>query len=193
MPAATLETRRVVHRTQRRVILTHSPALHAAQVIGFSQNLNKAQAKLVELTETLARSRGGGRLPRTIRCRIRVPPTQGPHVASFSPMHHWTEHTIRMHTFTCGTPCKSPTSCAAKPKTPAHTSPYVNFWTSSPESKKSWVIHSQTSTGTPDLHRYKCGPNWPGNSRLPQSMRCASGRWTGDAPASPRNTARTRQ
>ncbi|MCA1682103.1 MAG: IS1634 family transposase [Actinobacteria bacterium] len=24
-----------------------------------------------------------------------------PHVVSFSPMHHWTEHTIRVHTFTC--------------------------------------------------------------------------------------------
>ena len=24
-----------------------------------------------------------------------------PHVVSFSPMHHWTEHNIRMHTFTC--------------------------------------------------------------------------------------------
>jgi transposase len=25
-----------------------------------------------------------------------------PHVVSFSPMHHWTEHNIRVHTFTCG-------------------------------------------------------------------------------------------
>jgi transposase len=24
-----------------------------------------------------------------------------PHVVSFSPMHHWTEHTVRVHTFTC--------------------------------------------------------------------------------------------
>jgi hypothetical protein len=24
-----------------------------------------------------------------------------PHVVSFSPMHHWTEHNIRVHTFTC--------------------------------------------------------------------------------------------
>ncbi|MCA1682125.1 MAG: IS1634 family transposase [Actinobacteria bacterium] len=24
-----------------------------------------------------------------------------PHVVSFSPMHHWTDHTIRVHTFTC--------------------------------------------------------------------------------------------
>ncbi len=24
-----------------------------------------------------------------------------PHVVSFSPMHHWTEHNIRIHTFTC--------------------------------------------------------------------------------------------
>ena len=24
-----------------------------------------------------------------------------PHVVSFSPMHHWTEHSIRVHVFTC--------------------------------------------------------------------------------------------
>src|SRR5258708_36145397 len=24
-----------------------------------------------------------------------------PHVVSFSPMHHWTEHSIRVHMFTC--------------------------------------------------------------------------------------------
>ena len=24
-----------------------------------------------------------------------------PHVASFSPMHHWTDHNIRVHAFTC--------------------------------------------------------------------------------------------
>src|SRR5207249_1580059 len=24
-----------------------------------------------------------------------------PHAVSFSPMHHWTEHNIRIHTFTC--------------------------------------------------------------------------------------------
>ena len=24
-----------------------------------------------------------------------------PHVVSFSPMHHWTEHNIRVHMFTC--------------------------------------------------------------------------------------------
>ena len=24
-----------------------------------------------------------------------------PHVVSFSPMHHWTEHNIRVHVFTC--------------------------------------------------------------------------------------------
>ncbi len=24
-----------------------------------------------------------------------------PHVVSFSPMHHWTDHNIRVHTFTC--------------------------------------------------------------------------------------------
>ena len=24
-----------------------------------------------------------------------------PHVVSFSPMHHWTEHNIRLHVFTC--------------------------------------------------------------------------------------------
>jgi hypothetical protein len=50
-----------------------------------------------------------------------------PHVVSFSPMHHWTEHNIRVHTFTCVSPCRSPTSCAARPSTPACTSGVRNL------------------------------------------------------------------
>src|SRR5665648_171409 len=37
-----LETRRTVYGTDRRVILTHSPTLHAAQAAGFDQSLAKA-------------------------------------------------------------------------------------------------------------------------------------------------------
>jgi len=38
-----LETRRIVYGTERRVILTHSPTLHAKQAVGFLQTLTKAQ------------------------------------------------------------------------------------------------------------------------------------------------------
>ena len=43
-----VETRRVVYGTERRVILTHSPTLHAAQQVGFAQTLTKALAKLTD-------------------------------------------------------------------------------------------------------------------------------------------------
>ncbi|MDJ0312115.1 IS1634 family transposase [Arthrobacter sp. H35-D1] len=168
-----VETRRVVYGTERRVILTHSPTLHAAQVAGFAQTLAKAQAKLAELTESLARGKTRrttdqltehikaitrdswlrrvlvceltGDTPATHKLTVIVTDTakeeledevfgkrvlvttqehwpiadvvaayrsqsdaefgfrqlKDPHVVSFSPMHHWTEHNIRVHTFTC--------------------------------------------------------------------------------------------
>ena len=40
-----------------------------------------------------------------------------PHVVSFSPMHHWTEHNIRVHTFTCVLARQLAPSCAARPPT----------------------------------------------------------------------------
>ena len=52
-----LEARRVVYGTDRRVILTHSPTLHAAQQVGFAQTLAKAVGKLTELADTLARGK----------------------------------------------------------------------------------------------------------------------------------------
>ncbi len=168
-----LQTRRVVYGLERRVILTHSPTLHAAQQAGFAQTLAKALAKLNDLSQTLAR--GKTRRPatkvtadiaaitadpwlrRVVHCeltgstpaehrltvtvdtqaqdaleaevfgkRILLTPREDwtiaevvagyrsqsdaefsfrqlkdPHVVSFSPMHHWTEHNIRVHTFTC--------------------------------------------------------------------------------------------
>jgi len=168
-----LETRRVVYGTDRRVILTHSPTLHAAQSAGFDQTLAKALKALGELADTLARSktrRPAGKvnaeiaaithdpwLRRVLECELTgASPAQhrltvvvntaaraaleteifgkrilitnrqqwpvadvvaayrsqsdaefsfrqlkDPRVVSFSPMHHWTEHNIRVHTFTC--------------------------------------------------------------------------------------------
>ena len=168
-----LETRRTVYGADRRVILTHSPTLHAAQTAGFGQTLAKALRQLDTLADTLAR--GTTRRPaaqvtaeidaithdpwlrRVLTCTLtgdtpaahrltiavdtaardaleeevfgkRVLITnredwsvadvvaayrsqseaefsfrqlKDPHVVSFSPMHHWTEHNIRVHTFTC--------------------------------------------------------------------------------------------
>lgn len=167
------ESRRVVYGTERRVILTHSPTLHAKQVAGFAQTLAKAQAKLAEIADTLARGKARrtttelaahiktitadswlrrvlevvitGDTPATHRItatvneeaqaeleeevfgkRVLVTSHENwpvadiveayrsqsdaefgfrqlkdPHVVSFSPMNHWTEHNIRIHTFTC--------------------------------------------------------------------------------------------
>jgi transposase len=168
-----LETHRTVYGTDRRVILTHSPTLHAAQSTGFDQTLTKAIRALDTLADTLAR--GKTRRPaakvtteidaithdpwlrRVLTCtltgdtpaahrltidvdtaaraaleeeifgkRVLITNRQDwsvadvvaayrsqseaefsfrqlkdPHVVSFSPMHHWTEHNIRVHTFTC--------------------------------------------------------------------------------------------
>ena len=168
-----VETRRVVYGTERRVILTHSPTLHEKQVAGFAQTLAKAQAKLGDLAETLARGKARrttaeltehinaitrdswlrrvlvceltGNTPATHRLTVTINETaqqeledevfgkrvlvtthehwpiadvveayrsqsdaefgfrqlKDPHVVSFSPMNHWSEHNIRVHTFTC--------------------------------------------------------------------------------------------
>jgi transposase len=168
-----LDTRREIYRTGRRVVLTHSPTLHAKQSAGFDQTLAKATRRLSELADTLA----GGNTRRTRATVEReidnichhswakrvitwtlTGDTPAEHrlsfhldkaarttleaqvfgkrvlitdretwpvaevvagyrsqsdaefsfrqlkdrrVVSFSPMHHWTDHNIRVHLFTC--------------------------------------------------------------------------------------------
>jgi len=168
------ETRRVVYGAERRVILTHSPELHASQAAGFDgTTLAKAGKKLDELAATLARGKTrrarakveaeietitrkpwvrrvvtwqlDGQQPRDLRltwsadqaaraaleeeifgkhvlitdhddwpaaeviagyrsqseAEFSFRQLKDPRVVSFSPMHHWTEHNIRVHLFTC--------------------------------------------------------------------------------------------
>lgn len=52
-----IDTRAVVFGTDRRVVLTHSPTLHAKQSRGFDQTLAKALRGLTELADTLARGK----------------------------------------------------------------------------------------------------------------------------------------
>jgi transposase len=168
-----LQTRREVYGQQRRTVLTHSPTLHQAQSVGFDQTLAKAEAKLSELADTLARGRTRRPRPKVTAEIDRIvadpwvrrvilwqltgdtPPEhrltwsiddtarrdleaevfgkrvlitgrddwpiaevvaayrsqseaefafrqlKDPHLVSFSPMHHWTDHNIRVHVFTC--------------------------------------------------------------------------------------------
>jgi transposase len=168
-----LETRALVLGTDRRVILTHSPGLHTAQQVGFTQTLAKATRGLQDLADRLARGRTRrprakveadidrilaprwvargvrttltGDTPATMRLafhldaqaradleeeifgkRILVtdhddwPITavvdayrsqedleagfrqaKDPHVVSFAPIRHFTDHKIRVHLFTC--------------------------------------------------------------------------------------------
>jgi transposase len=168
-----LQTHRTVYGTQHRTILTHSPTLHAAQTRGLDQTIAKAEAKLTDLADTLARGktrRDRDQVTTEITrilanawlCRVidwdltgdtpaehhlswqinttardeleteifgkRVLITgrddwpvaavvaayrsqsdaefafrqlKNPHAVSFSPMHHWTDHNIRVHLFTC--------------------------------------------------------------------------------------------
>ena len=49
------ETRAVALGAERRILVTHSPTLHAKQAAGFTQTLTKAGGRLTELTERLAR------------------------------------------------------------------------------------------------------------------------------------------
>jgi len=168
-----LDTRAPVLGADRRVILTHSPTLHAAQRAGFAQTLGKATGALEELSARLGRGRTRrgraaveadlatilaprwvarvlrtdltGDTPATLRLtwthdetaqaaleeeifgkRILVTDhddwpvdqvidayrsqkdleagfrqAKDPHVVSFSPIHHFTDHKIRIHLFTC--------------------------------------------------------------------------------------------
>ena len=52
-----LDTRKTVFGPDRRVVLTHSPNLHAKQSRGFDQTLTKAGRRLTELAATLARGK----------------------------------------------------------------------------------------------------------------------------------------
>jgi len=168
-----LQDRRHVFGADRRVVLTHSQTLHAAQSRGFDQTLAKAAAKLTTLADTLARGhtrRARAKVTTEINQIVKDPwvrrvisweltgdtpaahrltfdlneqartdleeqtfgkrvlmtdrdhwpiadvvagyrsqseaefgfrQLKDPHVVSFSPMHHWTEHNIRVHVFTC--------------------------------------------------------------------------------------------
>jgi transposase len=168
-----IDTRRAVSGNDRRVVLTHSPKLHEGQSKGLDQTLAKAEARLTELADTLARGKTrrdraavetqiasivndtwikriltwtlSGDTPAEHRLIWNVNETarqaledevfgkrilvtardtwtvaevvsgyrsqsdaefgfrqlKDPHVVSFSPMHHWTEHNIRVHTQTC--------------------------------------------------------------------------------------------
>lgn len=51
------DTRATVFGAERRVIVTHSPSLHAAQSRSFDQTLSKATRALAELAATLARGK----------------------------------------------------------------------------------------------------------------------------------------
>jgi transposase len=51
------DTQALVFGTKRRVVLTHSPTLHAAQSRGFDQTLAKTTRALAELATTLARGK----------------------------------------------------------------------------------------------------------------------------------------
>jgi transposase len=168
------DTRREVYGTGRRVILTHSPELHAHQARGFDgTTLAKATRHLDELAATLARGKTRrprakveaeigkithdpwvrrvitwqltGEQPRELRlawdidqparaaleeeifgkhvlitdhddwaaaeviasyrsqseAEFSFRQMKDPRVVSFSPMFHWTEHNIRVHTLTC--------------------------------------------------------------------------------------------
>jgi transposase len=168
-----LQVRKDIYGQLTRVILTHSPTLHAGQSRGFDQTLAKTEAKLAELAARLQRGKTRrtrdavaadvaslckdtwvrqvliweltGDTPSTLRLswiiddkaraaleaelfgkRVLVTnrdtwpisdvvaayrsqadaefgfrQLKDPQAVSFSPMHHWTDQTIRVHVYTC--------------------------------------------------------------------------------------------
>src|SRR6266540_3563975 len=124
------DTRREVYGAQRRAILTHSPQLHAAQARSFDgTTLAKATRKSpkdhrldwhidqaahaaleTELfgKHVLITSRDDWPAADVVAAyrsqsdaEFSFRQMKDPHVVSFSPMHHWTDHNIRVHLFTC--------------------------------------------------------------------------------------------
>lgn len=167
------ESAKTIYGLSQRVVVTHSPTLHAAQSRGFDQTLAKATGLLDELAATLARGKTRrtseqvagqiarithdtwvaevltvnltGEHPKDFRLTYETKKAartalekrvfgkrilitnqhdwtvsevvaayrsqshvedafrqlKDPHVVSFSPMHHWTDDHIRVHTFTC--------------------------------------------------------------------------------------------
>jgi transposase len=168
-----LQVRKTIYGQPTRVVLTHSPSLHAGQSRGLDQTLAKTEAKLADLAARLQRGKTrrsrdavaaevnslcqdtwvrqilhwelDGDTPATLRLfwtvdkkartaleeelfgkrvlvtnRDRWPISdvvaayrsqsdaefgfrqlKDPTVVSFSPMHHWTDQTIRVHVYTC--------------------------------------------------------------------------------------------
>ncbi len=168
-----VQARARVLGADRKVILTHSPSLHAAQRVGFAQTLGKATAQLSELSDRLARGKTrrprpkvqadidairaprwvarvvrtdlSGQTPAAMRLTWHIDEqarhaleeeifgkrilltdhddwpiaavidayrsqedleagfrqAKDPHVVSFAPIRHFTDHKIRVHLFTC--------------------------------------------------------------------------------------------
>jgi transposase len=168
-----LQRRKDIYGQPTRVILTHSPTLHAGQSRGLDQTLVKTESKLAELAARLQRGKTRrtrdtvaaevaslckdtwvrqiltwqltGDTPSTLRLSWAIDETaragletelfgkrvlvtnrdcwpigdvvaayrsqsdaefgfrqlKDPQAVSFSPMHHWTDHTIRVHVYTC--------------------------------------------------------------------------------------------
>ena len=59
-----------------------------------------------------------------------------PHVVSFSPMYHWTEHNIRVHVFTCVLALQIAHLMRRRPARPGWTCPSANCSASSPASAR---------------------------------------------------------
>ncbi len=69
------ETTKVVFGVERRIIVTHSPNLHAKQSQGFEQTLAKAHRQLAELSGRLSRARPASPARAS---KPRSPPSSGP-------------------------------------------------------------------------------------------------------------------
>ena len=59
-----------------------------------------------------------------------------PHVVSFSPMHHWTEHNISVHVFTCVLALQIAHLMRHRPARPDWTCPSASCSPSSPASAR---------------------------------------------------------
>ncbi|MGB7981085.1 MAG: IS1634 family transposase [Candidatus Nanopelagicales bacterium] len=81
--------------THRLTVSTDEPARTRLETEQFGKRVLVTNHDRWPIAEVVAAYRSQSQVESAFR------QLKDPHVVSFSPMHHWTEHNIRVHTFTC--------------------------------------------------------------------------------------------
>ena len=95
-----------------------------------------------------------------------------PHDVSFSPMYHWTDHNIAVHTFTCVLALQLAHLLRLRPTAPGTTYPSKPSWPPGrhPGNRTDLPLHRRTTQGPPHHHRHDHRPTSPPRPVRPQPM-----------------------